>query len=128
MEVPLEDKSDSSKPVKFEKLLRDIKELIKKDDKGKLEAYIEEVENLLSYETISYYEKESEKIEHLIKKHPYFKNPCTYPIRLLTIMKYLKKKGIDTKIKDIDLLVNRTVESMDGVSKVGPGMYIVKKS
>jgi len=128
MEVPLPDNSDSTKPVEFEKLLSDIKELIKKDDKGKLEAYIEEVENLLSYETISYYEKESEKIKQLIRKHPYFKNPCTYPIRLLTIMKYLKKKGIDTKIKDIDLLVNRTVESMDGVSTAGPGMYIVKKS
>jgi len=128
MEVPLPDNSDSTKPVEFEKLLSDIKELIKKDDKGKLEAYIEEVENLLSHETISYYEKESEKIKQLIRKHPYFKNPCTYPIRLLTIMKYLKKKGIDTKIKDIDLLVNRTVESMDGVSTAGPGMYIVKKS
>lgn len=128
MEVPLLDSSDGAKPIQFDKLLKNIKELIKNNDKSKLEAYIEELENLLSYDTISYYEKESEKIQQLIRKHPYFKNPCSYPIRLLTIMKYLKKKGIDTRIEDIDLLVNRTVENMDGVSVTGPGMYIVKKS
>ena len=31
-------------------------------------------------------------IEEAIARHPYFKNPCDYPIRLLTILKYLKRK------------------------------------
>lgn len=128
MEVPLPDYGNGAKEIEFDKMLKNIKELIRHDDKRKLEAYIEEMENYLSDEAIHYYERESERIKQLIGKHPYFKNPCTYPIRLLTIMKYLKKKGIDTNIKDIDLLVDRAIESMDGVKKIGPGMYLVKKS
>lgn len=128
MEVPLPNYSNGKNGFGFDKMLKNIKELIQDDDRSKLEAYIEEMESILSDETVHYYEKESERIRQLIKKHPYFKNPCNYPIRLLTIMKYLKKKGIDTNIKDIDVLVDRAVEDMSGVKKVGPGMYLVKKS
>ena len=59
-----------------------------------------------------------------IAKHPYFKNPCDYPIRLLTILKYLKHRGFHMNYADIDVYVDNIVQKMDGVKKVGRGLYI----
>ncbi len=63
------------------------------------------------------------EIKKQIEKHPYFKNPCNYHIRLLTIMKYLKKKGFNINIRDIDLVVDDIIQEIDGVEKIGDGRY-----
>ncbi len=64
------------------------------------------------------------RMTELIQKHPYFRNPCKYPIRLLTILKYLKKNGMNLHYRDIDLYVDRLVAKMDGVKRVGKGLYL----
>lgn len=61
-----------------------------------------------------------------IEKHPYFKNPCDYPIRLITIMKYLKEKNFNMNYKDIDIYVDKIIQKIDGVRKVGRGLYLKK--
>lgn len=66
---------------------------------------------------------DEEKIIKQIEKHPYFKNPCDYPIRLITILKYLKSKGFNMNYTDIDLYVDRLIQRMEGVKKVGRGQY-----
>ncbi len=58
-----------------------------------------------------------------IAKHPYFKNPGDYPIRLLTILKYLKKKGFNMQYKDIDIYIDQVIQKLEGVKKVGRGLY-----
>lgn len=63
------------------------------------------------------------EVRSLIEKHPFFKNPNNYSIRLITIMKYLKKKGINISIPDMDLLVDEVIMTIDGVKKVGYGKY-----
>ncbi len=68
-----------------------------------------------------------EDILALIKKHPYFKNPCKYPIRIISIMKYLKKKGFNVSEKDIDLKVDQLIASISDVDKIEFGLYVVKK-
>ena len=50
-----------------------------------------------------------------------------YPIRLLTILKYLKRKGINMNYADIDVYVDNLIQKMDGVRKVGRGLYIIKE-
>ncbi len=67
---------------------------------------------------------DEEKIMKQIVKHPYFKNPGDYPIRLLTILKYLKKKGFNMHYKDIDIYIDNLIQKVDGVKKVGRGLYI----
>ena len=66
---------------------------------------------------------DEKRMTELIQKHPYFKNPCRYPIRLLTILKYLKKNGVNLHYTDIDLYVDRLISKLDGVKKVGKGLY-----
>jgi hypothetical protein len=66
---------------------------------------------------------DADKMLTQIEKHPYFKNPCGYPIRLLTILKYLKDKGFNMNFKDIDIYVDKLVQKVDGVKKVGRGLY-----
>lgn len=66
---------------------------------------------------------DEEKLVRQIEKHPYFKNPCDYPIRLITILKYLKSKGFNMNYADIDIYVDRIVQRMEGVKKVGRGQY-----
>ena len=67
---------------------------------------------------------DQKSMEEAIAKHPYFKNPCDYPIRLLTILKYLKHRGFHMNYADIDVYVDNIVQKMDGVKKVGRGLYI----
>jgi hypothetical protein len=69
---------------------------------------------------------DEEKMLSQIEKHPYFKNPCDYPIRLLTILKYLKNKGFNMHYKDIDIYVDKLIQRIEGIKKVGRGLY--KKS
>ena len=71
---------------------------------------------------------DEEKFAAAICKHPYFKNPCDYPIRLITILKYLKHKGFNMNYTDIDLYVDRIIQKIDGVKKVGRGLYLYKKA
>ncbi len=65
-----------------------------------------------------------DEIRELISKHPYFKNPCKYPIRLINIMKFLKKKGLNVSVKDVDIRVDRIISEMDGISKLEFGFYV----
>lgn len=67
---------------------------------------------------------DEDKIVKQIAKHPYFKNPGDYPIRLLTILKYLKKKGYNMHYKDIDIYIDKLIQKVEGVKKVGRGLYI----
>lgn len=69
---------------------------------------------------------DADKMLTQIEKHPYFKNPCDYPIRLITILKYLKGKGFNMNFKDIDVYVDKLIQKVEGVKKVGRGLY--KKS
>ncbi len=108
-------------------ILKDIKFLINNsnDPKKHLVKYINRVEMNMKNNVYKFEEKvDEEKIKSLIEKHPYFKNPCNYHIRLLTIMKYLKKKGININQDDMDLVVDRIIQQIDGVKKVGDGRYI----
>jgi|GEM_PF-3174722 len=66
---------------------------------------------------------DEEKMLSQIEKHPYFKNPCDYPVRLLTVLKYLKSKGYNMNYKDIDIYVDKLIQKIDGVKKVGRGLY-----
>lgn len=70
---------------------------------------------------------DDEKFMAAIEKHPYFKNPCDYPIRLITILKYLKNRGFNMNYTDIDIYVDKIIQKMDGVKKVGRGLYLYKK-
>lgn len=67
------------------------------------------------------------KLREQIEKHPYFKNPCDYPIRLLTIMKYLKQKGFNMNFPDIDIYIDKVVQKIQGVKKIGMGLYLKTK-
>ena len=67
------------------------------------------------------------EIEEVILNHPYFRNPCDYPLRLLTILKYLKRKGLNVSYTDIDLYVDSIMSGMDEVRKVGRGLYMCSK-
>lgn len=58
-----------------------------------------------------------------LEKHPYFKNPGDYPVRLLTLLKYLKAKGFNMHYADIDMYVDRVVQKLEGVKKVSKGLY-----
>ena len=40
------------------------------------------------------------------------------------VLKYLKKKGIPTNYRDMDLIVEKIILKIDGVQKVGDGMYL----
>jgi len=42
-------------------------------------------------------------------------------------MKYLRKKGIDVRIKDIDLVVDEIIMTIEGVKKHGQDRYALKK-
>lgn len=119
-------KSSEVQTIGVDDLIKDIKEMIEDDDdhKEKLVTYLSDIEkqieskNLLDLSSV-----DQDHIRKLIEKHPYFKNPNSYHIRLITIMKYLKKKGLDVAIVDIDLLVDEIIQKIDGVKKVADGKY-----
>ncbi len=81
-------------------------------------------EKILDFEKGSPILPDQRLIVEAIERHPYFKNPCDYPIRLLTILKYLKRKGFSMNYADIDIYVDHLLQKMDGVKKVGRGRYM----
>lgn len=112
--------------IGVDELINDIKEMIKDDEnhKERLSTYLSSIEkkietkNKLDLDSI-----DRALVRKIIEKHPYFKNPNSYHIRMITIMKYLKKKGVDVTIPDLDLLVDEIIQSIDGVTKVADGKY-----
>ncbi|MCT4621172.1 MAG: hypothetical protein N4A62_17510 [Marinisporobacter sp.] len=111
------------------KFLKDLKKLLKDHNKpvSKVEYLISELEGNNDFENvIRIFDIDKNSIKKKIERHPYFKNPCDYPIRLVTIMKYLKKKGVNIKYQDMDLIVDQLIQEIDGVKKVGDGMYFKK--
>ncbi len=89
-----------------------------------LAAYLSEVEASLEEENKrKLSEVDRQEVKCIIERHPFFKNPNNYYIRLITVMKYLKKKGIDISLPDMDILVDEIILSIDGVKKRGYGQY-----
>ncbi len=111
-------------------IIHDIKSLLEthEDASDQLMNYLEKVEQRIEEKNQEVLENVDRlQIKRLIERHPYFKNPSQYHIRLITIMKYLRKKGIDVRIPDIDLLVDEIIQTIDGVKKTGYGQYIRKR-
>lgn len=69
---------------------------------------------------------DKDQIIETILKHPYFKNPSDYPIRLITILKYLKSRGFNMHYVDVDEYIDHLLQGMDNVKKVGRGLYMCK--
>jgi hypothetical protein len=116
----------ASRKLEMNDVLNEIKYLIEKHDNPseELQRYLEEVSSKISDENKQALENVDQvSVKMLIEKHPYFKNPSSYHIRLITIMKYLKKKGVNITIPDFDLLVDQIILSIDGVEKIGYGRY-----
>ena len=111
--------------LNVEDIIKDIKNIIKNHDdpSDKICKFINTVEEKIEKQEII----NREYIRSLILKHPFFKNPNNYHIRLITIMKYLRKKGIDVRIKDIDLVVDEIIMTIEGVKKHGQDRYALKK-
>ncbi|MGB3368763.1 MAG: hypothetical protein WBA54_14805 [Acidaminobacteraceae bacterium] len=107
-------------------VISDLKKLIDSHDdpSHQLTEYLNKVEkkiDIVSKNELLNVDKGQVKM--LIEKHPFFKNPNTYAIRLITIMKYIKKKGTNINVPDMDLLVDEIIMSINGVTKVGYGKY-----
>jgi len=116
----------ASRKLEMNDVLNEIKHLIAKHDNPseELQRYLEEVSSKISDENRQVLDNvDQASVKMLIEKHPYFKNPSSYHIRLITIMKYLKKKGVNITIPDFDLLVDQIILSIDGVEKIGYGRY-----
>ncbi|WP_129596065.1 hypothetical protein [Anaerophilus nitritogenes] len=142
MEIPLSDLVDSCREEIYLELdlseeqgkndlkfLKEFRKLVKKFNKptAQIDYLISQLEGNPDFENvIKVFDINEASIKKKIEKHPYFKNPCDYPIRLITIMKYLKKKGVDINFQDMDLIVDKLIQQIDGVKKVGEGMYLKK--
>ena len=117
--------------LEIDEVLKNIKSIISSDISSStdyLEKYISDVEKKISNRQKSDAKLlDKNLIKKLILKHPYFKNHCNYSIRIITIIKYLKKKGINTNISNIDEIVEDIVLSIDDVEKIGYGKYLKKK-
>lgn len=114
----------NSDEIQIANIIEEIKTLVNKYNNPKkyLNDYLKKVEE--NMENLNFNESiDRVEIKKQIEKHPYFKNPCNYHIRLLTIMKYLKKKGFNINIQDIDLVVDDIIQEIDGVEKIGEGRY-----
>ena len=118
---------DVDQEVDMLNVINDIREMINNQDTPTevVNEYLKKVEQEIAITENKSINEKNDKIIKLIKKHPYFKNPCNYPIRLLTVMKYLKKKGIDISENDIDLMVDELIQGLDGVKMIGNGKYIM---
>lgn len=115
-----------SMTIGVDELIKDIKEMMEdeEDHKEKLSSYLKSIEEKIeSKNKLDLSSVDKEAVKKLIEKHPYFKNPNSYGIRMITIMKYLKKKQMDVNIPDFDLLVDEIIQSIDGVTKVADGKY-----
>lgn len=116
--------------LEIDEVLKNIKTIISNNSSSTdhLERYISDVERKISKRQRSDAKLlDKDLIKKLILKHPYFKNHCNYSIRMITIIKYLKKKGIDIDISNIDEIVEDIILSIDDVEKIGYGKYFKKK-
>ena len=107
--------------------LEDFKKILEKHNKPteQVDYLINKLEGNMDIENIiQIFGIDENSIREKVEKHPYFKNPCGHPIRLITIMKYLKKKGINTSLEDMDLVVDRLVQAIPEVQKIGDGLYL----
>lgn len=123
LEVPSVSKN---KKLNLNNIIDDIKEVLGKHENPKaiLEEYLVDIESKIDTERmLKIHEINKNHIKKLIESHPYFKNPNDYGIRLVTIMKYLRKKGVDVSIPDIDILVDEIVKSCDNVESIEFGKY-----
>lgn len=115
-----------SSSVNLNNVIDDIKEVLIKHDNPKkiLKEYLNNIESKIDTERmLKIHEINRENIKDMILSHPYFKNPNDYGIRLVSIMKYLKKKGVDVSIPDIDIFVDEIIKSIDAVESVEFGKY-----
>ncbi len=115
-----------SAPVDTDGIIENIRMLLEKHENPSesLQAYLDEVEASIEQENKrKLSEVNRDELKTLIERHPFFKNPNNYYIRLITIMKYLKKKGVDISLPDMDILVDEVILSIDGVKKRGYGQY-----
>lgn len=115
-----------SSSVNLNNVIDDIKEVLIKHDNPKkiLKEYLNNIESKIDTERmLKIHEINRENIKEMILSHPYFRNPNDYGIRLVSIMKYLKKKGVDVSIPDIDIFVDEIVKSIDSVESVEFGKY-----
>lgn len=122
LKIPI-DTANIREELNFYKLLRDI---FKEYDKNTedLDFIIKNMEDqIIEFNVSEPVLPNEDKIIAVIEKHPYFKNPCDYPIRLLTLLKYLRKKGLNVNYADIDIYMDKIIQRMDGVKKVGRGLY-----
>jgi len=118
---------DAGNEIKF---LKDFRKVLKKYNKPteQVDYLLNKLGETMDTENIiQIFDIDENSIKKKIEKHPYFKNPCDYPIRLTTIMKYLKKKGVDISYKDMDLIVDRLIQEIDGVKKIDDGLYLRNK-
>lgn len=119
----------NNKNLNLNNVIDDIKEVLISHENPKeiLEEYLMHIESKLDTERmLKIHEINKDNIKKLIEGHPYFKNPNDYGIRLVTIMKFLKKKGVDVSLPDIDILVDEIVKTCDNVKSDEFGKY--KKS
>lgn len=118
-------KSLKSKGITVENIIDDIKNIIEnnEDPSTKINDLVNGVEDKIEKNNAV----DREEIKKMILKHPFFKHPNHYYIRLITIMKYLKKKGIDVRIKDVDLVVDEIIQTIPGVTKIKEDRYSLKK-
>lgn len=120
----------NSQIVDIQEVISGIKALIEENgtEKQAIHEYLDSVQEQVEVQLKnSVTDQKKSEIEQLILKHPYFKNPCNYHIRLITIMKYLKRKGINTAIKDFDLIVDDIIAGIDGVHRLEYGRYYRKR-
>jgi len=131
-EMKMASNNQDGPDVKYEKnvninnVIEDIKKVLGKHENPKeiLEEYLMDIESKIDTERmLKIHELNKENIKKLIEGHPYFKNPNDYGIRLVTIMKYLKKKGVDVSLPDIDILIDEIVKSCDNVTSSEFGKY-----
>lgn len=66
-----------------------------------------------------------QELQTIILRHPFFKNPNHYYIRLITIMKYLQKKNIDVSDESADIRVDRVLMSIEGIRRIGNDRYTI---
>ncbi len=63
----------------------------------------------------------------LVLKHPFFRNPNNYYIRRITLIKFLKKKGIDVNTENFSEEFDLIMRKIPGVSKASLDGYSYKK-
>lgn len=115
-----------NKDININEVIGDIKEFLHQysNPKEVLEEYLDKIEEQVDENRLlKIHEVHRESVKKMIESHPYFKNPNDYGIRLIKIMKYLNKKGINTSIPNMDLLVDSIVKSIDGVEEIEFGKY-----